>query len=73
MNITLLEAEGRLGGKVATYRDEGFTIERGPDSYVARKHVLTDLIEEIGLGEQLVRNNTSQAYILDARGLHPIP
>lgn len=73
MNITLLEAEGRLGGKVATYRDEGLTIERGPDSYVARKHVLTDLIEEIGLGEQLVRNNTSQAYILDARGLHPIP
>ena len=73
LNITLLEAGERLGGKVATYREDGFTIERGPDSYVARKHILTDLIEAIGLGEKLVRNNTSQAFILDTGGLHPIP
>ncbi|MGA9232259.1 MAG: protoporphyrinogen oxidase [Exiguobacterium oxidotolerans] len=73
LNITVLEAGERLGGKVATYREDGFMIERGPDSYVARKHILTDLIEAVGLGDKLVRNNTSQAFILDPGGLHPIP
>lgn len=73
MNITLIEAGERLGGKIATFREEDFTIERGPDSYVARKHVFTDLIESIGLGDKLVRNNTSQSYILAPDGLHPIP
>ena len=35
LEVTLLEAEQRLGGKILTERDDGFVIEAGPDSFLA--------------------------------------
>ena len=71
--LRLVEAENRLGGKIATVYRDGFTIERGPDSFLARKTAAVKLIEKVGLKDSLVRNATGQAYILVKRKLHKIP
>ncbi|MGH1443589.1 MAG: NAD(P)-binding protein, partial [Exiguobacterium profundum] len=73
VTITLLEATDRLGGKIDTYETGEFAVERGPDSYVFRKTAMTELIEDVGLGDELVRNGVGQAYVLHHDGLHPIP
>src|SRR5690625_358402 len=72
-NVKLVEASDRLGGKIATVHREGFTIERGPDSFLSRKKPALELIEKLGLVDQLVRNSTGQAYILMGKKLHKIP
>ncbi|MED4122384.1 protoporphyrinogen oxidase [Halalkalibacterium halodurans] len=69
----LIEASAQLGGKIQTDVTEGFVIERGPDSYLARKESMTRLAREVGLEGELVRNDTGQAYILKNDQLYPIP
>ncbi|SER85818.1 oxygen-dependent protoporphyrinogen oxidase [Gracilibacillus ureilyticus] len=71
--ITLLEAGERLGGKIKTERREGFTIERGPDSFLIRKQSAERLAREVGLGDQLVMNGTGKSYILVDGKLHSMP
>ncbi|MCM3616967.1 protoporphyrinogen oxidase [Sutcliffiella horikoshii] len=73
IEITLIEASNRLGGKIQTVRRDGFTIERGPDSFLARKLSAGRLVKEVGLEDQLVHNSTGQAYILLKGELHPMP
>ncbi len=73
VTFTLLEGSERLGGKIDTIREDGYVLERGPDSYLARKTVMTDLINDVGLADELVSNETGQAYILYNMKLHPIP
>lgn len=71
--IKLVEASNRLGGKIATVHRDGFTIERGPDSFLARKKPAVKLVEKLGLQDDLVRNASGQSYILVKRKLHKIP
>jgi len=73
LDFTLIEAEDRLGGKIATWRQDGFVIELGPDSFLERKASAGQLIRDVGLQENLVRNATGQAYILHKNRLMPIP
>ena len=72
-NIKLVEASDHLGGKIKTVKRDGFTIERGPDSFLSRKQPAVDLITSLGLENQLVRNGTGQAYILVKNKLHKMP
>lgn len=71
--IKLVEASNRLGGKISTIHRDGFTIEQGPDSFLSRKTPAVTLIDKLGLSDQLVRNDTGQAYILVGKKLHKIP
>lgn len=71
--VKLLEASDRLGGKINTVREHGFTMEKGADSFLARKEPGMRLVESLGLQEQIIRNQTGQAYVLLEDILHPIP
>lgn len=71
--VKLVEANEKLGGKIATVKRDGFTIERGPDSFLARKQPAVDLIKQLGLEDELVRNATGVSYILVKNRLHKIP
>jgi protoporphyrinogen oxidase len=73
MTVDLYEASDRAGGKVNTHIRDGYTIELGPESYLARKEVMTELAYEVGLGDTLVRNQTGQAYIYAKNKLSPVP
>src|SRR5699024_4335112 len=72
-DVKLLEASNRLGGKINTKRMNGFIIERGPDSFLARKQPAVKLANDLGLSDQLIRNRTGQAYIFARGALHEIP
>lgn len=69
----LIEASGRLGGKVQTEKHDGFIIERGPDSFLERKTSAGRLAREVGLGNQLVNNTAGKSYVLVNNKLHGIP
>lgn len=71
--VKLVEASNRLGGKIKTTKRDGYTIERGPDSFLSRKRPAVKLVEELGISDQLVRNGTGQSYILVGKKLHKMP
>ncbi len=73
LDVTLVEAANRLGGKIQTVRRDGFVIERGPDSFLIRKKSMGTLAADVGIEGDLVRNATGQAYVLVHGELHPIP
>ncbi|MDQ7114941.1 protoporphyrinogen oxidase [Staphylococcus simulans] len=72
-DVTIIEATNRTGGKIQTYRKDGFTIELGPESYLGRKTIMTDLATEVGLGDELITNQTGQSYIYARNRLYPTP
>ncbi|QMV44538.1 protoporphyrinogen oxidase [Cohnella cholangitidis] len=75
VEITILEKSDRLGGKIRTLHRDGFTIEKGPDSFLARKLPIIDLTRELGLEDELVATNPNAKtnYILRKGMLHPMP
>src|SRR5690625_2866544 len=71
--VKLIEASERLGGKINTVRREDFVLERGPDSFLERKKPAVNLVKELGLADELVRNSTGQARVLVNERLYNIP
>ncbi|MEH7304766.1 protoporphyrinogen oxidase [Neobacillus drentensis] len=73
IEIKLIEASHRLGGKMQTVIRDGFTIERGPDSFLARKLSISRLAKEVGMDDQLVHNTTGKSFVLVNEKLHSMP
>ncbi|TGU69861.1 protoporphyrinogen oxidase, partial [Mesorhizobium sp. M00.F.Ca.ET.186.01.1.1] len=73
ISYQLIEQQDHLGGKIKTWRHEGFVIELGPDSFLERKTSASELAADLGLAHELVRNSTGQAYIWHKNRLQPIP
>jgi len=63
-DITILEAGTRAGGKIETLHEDGFLVEKGPDSFVITKPYATDLIKELGLEDELIYPKTNRFFIL---------
>lgn len=73
--ITILEAEHRLGGKLRTERDRGLTLELGPDSLLKRKPWAVELIDQLGLTGDLVASHAStrKMYVTANGNVEPLP
>ena len=73
--VTLLEASERLGGRINTLRRDGFVIERGPESFLARKLPMVELAEALGLEDEFVGTNPAAKFTYIAHGdeLHAMP
>lgn len=73
--ITIVEEGNEPGGKIQTIRRDGFVIERGPDSFLARKLPMLELTRELGLEGELVGTNPAarKTFILHRGKLHPMP
>ncbi len=73
--ITLLEAATAGGGKLVTEHVDGYTIEHGPDIFLARKPWALALCHELGLENDLVPTNPAfQGSFVQLGGqLHPLP
>ena len=71
----LLEASGRLGGKIMTERAEGFIFEGAANSFLAVKPWAWQLCREIGLGDRLIGTNDHlrKTYVLKDGQLQLIP
>lgn len=73
LDVKLIEASHRLGGKAQTLIKNGFIIERGPDSFLERKTSAARLAKEVGMTDKLVNNASGKSYVLAREKLHPIP
>lgn len=73
IEVKLIEASGRLGGVIRTETRDGFVIERGPDSIIARKKSALRLIEEVGLQDKIISNTAGRSYIYARGRLHTMP
>lgn len=73
--ITLLEKGKTMGGKIDTLEQDEFVIEKGPDSFLARKTAMIELARELGLEQELVQMNPNakKTYIVSGGRLHPMP
>lgn len=72
-NVTLLESKDQLGGKIQTITRDNFVMERGPDSFLERKNSALELVKELGIQSDLVRNKPEPSFILRKGRLLPIP
>ena len=75
LDITLFEADARLGGKLQTVCEDGFVIEAGPDSFLVSKPQALALCAELGLGERLIGTNETErrTFIYSKGRLHDLP
>ncbi|WP_210365819.1 protoporphyrinogen oxidase [Bacillus sp. REN3] len=73
IQVKLMEASDRLGGVISTEKRDGFVIERGPDSIIARKKSATRLIEEVGLKDKVISNTAGKSYIFARGRLQTMP
>ncbi len=71
--VTLIEPDGRLGGKIRTDELAGVPVEAGPDTFLARVPAAVDLCRELGLGDRLVAPATNRAFIWSRGRLRPLP
>src|SRR5690606_24876873 len=73
LQIKLVEASERLGGKIESLKKDGFTIEKGPDSLLARKPPALKLVKELSLEDKMIYNAVGESYILADDKLYPLP
>lgn len=75
LSITIIEQATRLGGKIETLRKDGCVIEKGPDSFLARKMPMIDLARDLGLETELVATNphAKKTYIVRRGVMHRMP
>ena len=74
IEVVLLEAAPRPGGKLRTECRDGFLIEAGPDSFLTSKPAAVELCRELGLAQALIpQQQPRAAYVLRRGRLVPIP
>ena len=69
----LFECRSRLGGVIRTDSLEGCRVEAGPDSWLAEKTWMLDLVRELGLGRQVIGSNDSRRRTYIVRGGRAVP
>ena len=75
LDVTLLEASGRVGGVIQTEHRAGFLIEHGPDAFISTKPSAKALCEELGIADQLIGTNPKvrRSFVIRNGTLHPVP
>ena len=73
VEVTILEADEEIGGKVRSAEVAGLRLEAGPDSLLARKPWAVELCRELGLGSDLVPSQTRATHVYTDAGLLPFP
>ena len=75
LDVTLLEATGRVGGVIQTEHRDGFLIEHGPDAFISTKPAAKALCEELGIADQFIGTNSEvrRSFVVRKGVLNPVP
>jgi oxygen-dependent protoporphyrinogen oxidase len=73
MDVTVLEASSRIGGKVQTEPFAGLDLDTGPDSFLARVPAAIELCQAVGLGPDLIAPARGEAYLWTRDKLRRLP
>ncbi len=71
--ITVLEGSPRLGGKLAVSEVAGVAVDAGAEALLMRRPEGTELIRDVGLGDQLVTPGTTSSAIWTRGVMRPLP
>ncbi|MGI9621982.1 MAG: protoporphyrinogen oxidase [Acidimicrobiales bacterium] len=71
--VDVLEASGRVGGKVLTTEIAGTQVDAGADAFLVREAHVTDLCDQLHLTPDLVAPATGAAKIWYRGALRPLP
>src|SRR5262247_3168829 len=71
----LIESRGRLGGVIQTERACGCVIDGGPDSFLSVKREARKLIQDLGLGDEVIGANDDRrkTYVWKRGRLEALP
>lgn len=73
VKLVLVEKNTYLGGKLHSAYEQGFIMETGADSIVARHKGVMELVKELDFERNLAYNETGISYIYTNNELHAIP
>lgn len=73
VKLVLVEKNTYLGGKLHSAYEQGFIMETGADSIVARHKGVMELVKELDFEQNLAYNETGISYIYTNNELHAIP
>ena len=73
ISTILVERENVLGGKISTLNEDGFIVEGGPDGFLTRKPWALELVNELGIADDVVYMQATGASLLSKGKLHRIP
>ncbi|MFI7100978.1 protoporphyrinogen oxidase [Streptomyces sp. NPDC050161] len=71
--VTVLEASGRLGGKLRAGEIAGVPVDLGAESMLARRPEAVALARAVGLGDRLQPPTTASASLWTRGALRPMP
>ncbi len=76
-NLTIFEATDRAGGVIQTEEADGYLIEQSADNFLVNKSMpwAGELVESIGLGQQLIAPNEEnrRALVVKDGQTYPVP
>ncbi|WP_159449150.1 NAD(P)/FAD-dependent oxidoreductase [Demequina sp. NBRC 110055] len=72
-SVTVLEAEGHVGGRVSRVRVDGLDMDAGAESFATRGGYVERLVEELGLTDRLVAPTGGPAWIVGPDRAYPMP
>lgn len=74
-SIVVLEADAVLGGKARTVSRDGYTVDLGPNGFVANRPATLALVDAIGLTGDLqpAADAARHRYLFQRGGLRPLP
>jgi len=73
VQLTVVEAGPRLGGKVANQQFSGHLVDTGPDAVLVRAPAMAALLEDLGLGDQIVAPAGLGAHVWSRGKLRRLP
>lgn len=71
--VRLYEASGRLGGALSSQQIAGIRADAGAEAFSTRSTSVTELINSLGLGEQVVSPNPVGAWLQLTDAVGPMP
>ncbi|MFD5601073.1 protoporphyrinogen/coproporphyrinogen oxidase [Leucobacter sp. NPDC058333] len=72
-SVELIESGDRLGGRIRGAEIAGTTIDIGAESFATCGGTVAALIEEIGLGDEIVRPNALGSWVIVSDRALPLP
>ncbi len=73
VEVVVLEAEDRFGGKILSGGFRGRPVDFGPDNFLTRNPSAAELCDLLGIGDDLLAPATSSASVVSRGRLHPMP
>lgn len=73
VQLTLVEGGSLLGGKVANQQFSGHLVDTGPDALLVRVPAMAALLQDLGLGDQIVAPAALGAHVWSRGKLRRLP